>query len=282
MAVLGIYVLLLISSAFSFPLEDENALQPEIVMFRETTLYDEQVVREAGLRVANWKNDSEINPEELGPYTEGDIMMQNTRNGLTAQSARWPKGIVPYEIAGYFSSADLGTIHKAMEEYHKRTCIRFVPRKRDNPDYLVIVSDNTGCWSSVGRVGGPQKVNLQSPGCLTTLGTPVHELMHAVGFVHEQNRYERDHHVSILWENIQPGRQNNFEKAKKGQTDGQGVDYDYRSVMHYSANAFSKNGKPTIVPKISGVKIGQRDGFSRGDVQKIRHMYDCKVRRPGA
>jgi hypothetical protein len=49
------------------------------------------------------------------------------------------------------------------------------------------------------------------------------------------------------------GRENNFEKAKKKETDNQGVAYDYRSVMHYSANAFSRNGQPTIVPKVSCV-----------------------------
>jgi hypothetical protein len=46
------------------------------------------------------------------------------------------------------------------------------------------------------------------------------------------------------------GRENNFQKAKKGVAEGQGVDYDYRSVMHYSAGAFSKNSRPTIVPKV--------------------------------
>jgi hypothetical protein len=34
--------------------------------------------------------------------------------------------------------------------------------------------------------------------------------------------------------------------------------------------------------QITGVEIGQRKGFSRGDVQKIRHMYKCSERRPGA
>jgi hypothetical protein len=46
------------------------------------------------------------------------------------------------------------------------------------------------------------------------------------------------------------GRESNFQKAKKGQEYGQGVEYDYRSVMHYSAYAFSRNNQPTILPKV--------------------------------
>lgn len=46
------------------------------------------------------------------------------------------------------------------------------------------------------------------------------------------------------------GTQANFDKASAATTNPFGVEYDYGSVMHYSANAFSKNGQPTIAAKV--------------------------------
>lgn len=47
------------------------------------------------------------------------------------------------------------------------------------------------------------------------------------------------------------GHDSNFQKASKQTTDDFGIGYDYNSVMHYSSYAFSKNGKPTIIPRVS-------------------------------
>lgn len=58
-----------------------------------------------GELVANYDpNTSEMNPEELGEYLEGDMLMRPDlgRNGLIASSSHWPNGIVPFEISGYF------------------------------------------------------------------------------------------------------------------------------------------------------------------------------------
>lgn len=47
------------------------------------------------------------------------------------------------------------------------------------------------------------------------------------------------------------GKESNFEKAQSETVDNQGIGYDYGSVMHYSSDAFSRNGQPTIEPKVS-------------------------------
>lgn len=171
---------------------------------------------------------------------------------------------------------DKNTIEKAFTEYHKSTCIKFIPRRQADVDFISITNGATGCWSSVGQIGGKQVVNLQTPDCLYAVGTVVHELLHAVGFLHEQNREERDGFVFIRGSNVEPGREKNFEKAKAGDTIGFGVGYDYGSVMHYSPVAFSRNGQPTIEAKMkTNEKMGQRVGLSRKDVEKINKMYKC-------
>lgn len=173
----------------------------------------------------------------------------------------------------------MGRIKDAMREYHTHTCIKFVQRLPSDPDYLFIQNRNTGCWSSVGRVGGRQEVNLQSPGCTTKVGTVMHELMHALGFMHEHNREDRDGFVDILMGNVKPGYENDFQKAAAGSTNSFGVPYDYGSLLHYSPTAFSRNGQPTIQARQSSGgagQMGQREQFSKGDLAKVNTMYNCK------
>ncbi|KAF5294370.1 hypothetical protein FQR65_LT10823 [Abscondita terminalis] len=232
--------------------------------------------RESGLALERWNVDLGTNPEEVGDYLEGDIIFTNlVKNGLVNENARWPDAVVPYEIVGKFTYNERDLIGKAMEEYHKRSCIRFRPKEKNDVDWISLGSTKTGCWSSVGRVGGKQDLNLQSPGCLGKIGTTIHELLHACGFYHEQNRYDRDAYVEIHWDNIDDGKKGNFKKVGNDTTTVYGVGYDYGSVMHYSKYAFSSNGNPTITPTNASATIGQRDGFSESDLQKLRTMYNC-------
>lgn len=99
------------------------------------------------------------------------------------------------------------TILGAMHDISSKTCISFVERTGEN-DYIRIQSAETGCWSQVGYSGSRVDVNLQRPGCVTKKGTVLHEILHALGFVHEHSRYDRDDNVVILWNNIKSGEFN--------------------------------------------------------------------------
>lgn len=69
--------------------------------------------------------------------------------------------------------------------------------------------------------------------------------------------------------------EHNFDKYSTSQVSTFNTPYDYKSIMHYSAYAFSTNGRPTIEPKngMSPNELGQRAGLSASDAQKINNMY---------
>lgn len=66
-----------------------------------------------------------------------------------------------------------------------------------------------------------------------------------------QSAYDRDDYVTIHWENISSGKEGNFKKYPSSQITHFNTTYDYDSVLHYHAYGFTKNGDPTIVPKVS-------------------------------
>ena len=71
--------------------------------------------------------------------------------------------------------------------------------------------------------------------------TPVHELVHTLGFVHEHTRPDRDNFISVNMDNIEHGKEKNFEKRtegtselfEKGSVDSRNTPYDVLSLLHY-------------------------------------------------
>ncbi|CAF3229134.1 unnamed protein product [Rotaria sp. Silwood2] len=96
-------------------------------------------------------------------------------------------------------------------------------------------------------------------------------------FDHEQSRPDRDDYVRVIWENIIPGMEGNFQKYSISQANTLNTPYDYGSIMHYGRDFFSKNGFDTLVPLKSDVTIGQRDTLSPLDIKAIRTFYGCSV-----
>ncbi|KAM4723162.1 embryonic protein UVS.2-like [Rhinophrynus dorsalis] len=220
------------------------------------------------------------NRESKELLIHGDIAFKSGRSAINCQGCLWTKSqsgtvIVPYNLSPDYNQNEVALFAAAMQEFETLTCVRFVPRTVES-SFLAIKSLD-GCWSYMGRIGGAQDLSLGKYGCMYH-GVIQHELNHALGFVHEQSRSDRDNYVTIMTQYISPEYQGNFAKMN---TNNLGLEYDYSSVMHYGAYDFSNtSGMMTIVPKPDPtVPIGQRIGLSSLDAAKINSLYQCNVCR---
>ncbi len=221
--------------------------------------------------------------EEVGDYAvvEGDILIGkitdlNKKNAFILPKiggGRWSNGIIPFELTEELPILTKLAVLEAVTLWEQKSNVEFVELTSKNrdlyPDFISFIpAKGTTCSSFVGRQKGKQVINL-APRC-NTMNT-VHEVGHALGLWHEQSRNDRDEFIRINWENIEEDYRYNFDQhLNDGQDYG---DYDYDSIMHYPADAFSKNGKKTILPLIDGVEIGQRDHLSERDITAVNAMY---------
>ncbi|GIY31335.1 zinc metalloproteinase nas-13 [Caerostris darwini] len=216
----------------------------------------------------------------------GDLPMQNPdlfggdmlgvdvsdRNVIPQPHLRWTGRRIPYVIDRSIAG-QTNLIQQAMQDYHSKTCLRFVPRTYEM-NYLRIFPGQ-GCYSNVGMIGGQQPVSL-GQGCMLK-GIIIHELGHAIGFFHEQNRSDRDQYLIIYWENIQQGMDTQFFLLKAHENlllDR----FDYNSIMLYSNTAFSKDGRSQTMVSRQGVPLREayeKPGLSNSDVYRIQKMYNC-------
>ena len=99
-------------------------------------------------------------------------------------------------------------------------------------------------------------------------------MMHALGFYHEQARFDRDKYIKINFSNIDPKYRSNFNKLR---TNTLGLPYDYYSVMHYGRKAFAvdpnKNSITPVDPEVT--TLGNGNGFSTIDLKQLNKLYNC-------
>ncbi|XP_049835134.1 meprin A subunit beta-like [Schistocerca gregaria] len=215
-------------------------------------------------------------------FYEGDVLLKpEVKNAVSDPALLWPHGAIVYktdEQIGCPESAQCEILMKAIEHYHRNTCIRFKQWSGEaNYVRLFFNPESGACWSPVGRQGGEQLLSLGER--CWYLGIVIHELGHAVGFWHEMNRPDRDDWINIFWHNILPGFGAAFAKHANESVDTLGEQFDYKSIMMYGEYAFSKdNVSPTIAPKVAGTVIGpiwKKSRLSDSDLRRIHKLYRC-------
>ncbi|KAM3861017.1 meprin A subunit alpha [Diretmus argenteus] len=204
---------------------------------------------------------------------EGDIAGDPRRNAILDETKRW-KFPIPYILTDSLDLNAKGVIHQALEAYRLKSCVDFKPYEGESS--YISFTKQSGCWSFVGDFKTGQNVSIGA-GC-DTKAIVEHELLHALGFYHEQSRSDRDDYVKIWWDQIEAGKEHNFKKYEDDFITDLNTPYDYESIMHYRPLSFNKNESiPTItttIPFFNDV-IGQRLDFSAVDLTRLNRMYDC-------
>jgi len=250
-------------------LDTDPNLLPEIIEER----LQENAIENNGLTNIKGENgakvlygDMMLTPEEneemfeTGNEKKKKNKHAKTKDVITDFTSYWSLRI-PVTFDDSLSGKAMNAIKAGIEHIEESTCLRFKAKEEFDRNYINFFK-GTGCWSRVGRIENGQNISI-GENC-ETRSTAVHEIMHALGFVHEQQRTDRDKYVKILWDNIEDEeKKHNFNKTTR-QVTTLGHPYDMKSVMHYSRNAFGKK-KSTLF-----ITWSEREET----IQKIPHTDD--------
>ena len=200
-----------------------------------------------------------------------DSLMRKQADGkplLMKSPKRWEKGIIPYIISNQVE--DQIRITQAINYFSQYTNVKFIKRT-DQKDYVNFISGQEHCFAHMGKIGGMQKVSL-SLGC--GIKEIIHELMHTLGFYHEQCRPDRNDFLQVLWENIEEKYYAQFKKFPPKYFDFNKFPFDFNSIMLYPATAFAVGGDYSLV-KLDGTSYEVEEGrfLSPEDIKRVNFYY---------
>ncbi|WP_298545566.1 M12 family metallopeptidase [uncultured Aquimarina sp.] len=193
----------------------------------------------------------------------------NQKLVLGGSVRKWPNNTVVYQIQG-LSNNVRNELQKSFDEWTSKTSIRFKQRTNES-NYVTISSNGQNCNCGVATLGMNGSNGFIRLGSGSTALVIIHEIGHTLGYLHEQNRPDRDQYIIINYQNIINGAANQFGVDQNAQL--LTGTFDINSTMMYGSYTFSKNGLPTITDRQGNILPARRAALSNLDIQGTNQAY---------
>jgi len=182
---------------------------------------------------------------------------------------KWTNSTIVYRISGLSSSVQ-SELQKSFDEWTSKTNVRFKERTNES-NYVTISSSGSNSNSGVATLGMNGSKGFIRLGTRATAVVIIHEIGHTLGYIHEQNRRDRDNFIRINFENIQNNAVDQFYRSNSATLVTS--QFDINSTMMYGSYTFSKNGRPTITDLNGNVLPRRQARLSTLDIQGTNSIY---------
>ncbi|CAJ0935541.1 unnamed protein product, partial [Mesorhabditis belari] len=237
-----------------------------------------EVNEKAGVAESLYQGDMALDDSQvdaiLGEFVDGPADARKKRQAF--YNSRYPRNLWGNTFYYYFDPS-LTDEAKAISQvaiafWQNSTCVNF--EENSTAPNRVRFFKGQGCYSYVGMIGGEQDLSLGS-GC-QYFRQAAHEIAHALGFFHEQSRYDRDTAITVNTENVKPESVGNYRETET-RNNNYNMPYDYGSIMQYADTSFTANGGKTMISKVPVYQDNMgSQSVSFYDISMMNEHYQCK------
>ena len=222
------------------------------------------------------------------PVEAGMRMLSSDANGgiWNLRYRGWQGGVLPVEFADDISQARRDLFMSACNagwggDTHARCIERTSQFGYVRVTQFEAEPGRPSCYSAVGQSRRLIQYPLNLASQCWTRSQIHHQIGHALGFVHEQQRPDRDSYVTIDTSNVEPAELNDFTRVTS-LADRAGT-YDFLSVMQSPANYLAREADlTTIVPRAGyasySASLGLAATPSALDRDAMRNIVDSGYR----
>lgn len=217
----------------------------------------------------------------LSPEQVARLEASGSRSAVNTDfAAKWPWGRIPYVVSADIQGPNLNNVMYAIQLWNMAGTGVELVEGQGSGDYVEFVLTTDMSASSVGKVGGRQRIFLASSeeNGIVDFGSVLHEIGHTVGLFHEHARSDRDDYVTIDFDNIKQNQWHNYQKySVLGEPGLDFGTFDFSSIMMYPSLGmdFAVNNSIPVMTKKNGGYIYeyQSSTLSYGDIEGVQLLY---------